>query len=154
MTATTVTLLADQVLDTEKLMLDGIDTSAKPLYSVSEMAGFFFARSPHWVRWLEACHYTTPVLNKKTGKTKQVPCLISTVAHSKKMREAHQSTWKFMLDGELLLPLRTEANARKYDLALVEKIAHALASHGTIKTSQLRQALMLVKIQAEMYEYL
>lgn len=113
----TVTLLADQAIDTERLMLEGIDTSKKPLYSISEMAQFFFARSPHWMRWLETEN-------------------------------------RMVLDGEVLKPIRTKSNARKYDLALVEKIAHALASNGTIKATQLRQALLLVKIQAEMNEYL
>lgn len=113
----TVTVLADQNIDTDSMMLEKVDTSKGPLFSVSEMAGFFFARSPYWVRWLE-------------------------------------SQDRMVLDGEPLEPLRTEAKARKYDLALVEKIAHALASNGTIKASQLRQALRLVKIQAEMHEYL
>lgn len=114
---TTPTLLADEAIDIDKMMLDGIDTSKGPLFSVSEMAQFFFARSSHWVRWLE-------------------------------------TEGRLVLDGEPLIPLRTKSNARKYDLAMVEKIAHALASNGTIKVVQLRQALRLVKIQAEMNHFL
>lgn len=32
-------------------LLDGIDTSQGPIFSVSEVAKVFFARSPHWIRW-------------------------------------------------------------------------------------------------------
>ena len=114
MTATTV---ADQTIGIDELILEGIDTSKKPLYSISEMAQFFFARSSHWVRWLETEN-------------------------------------RLVLDGVPLVPIRTSSNARKYDLAMIEKIAHALASNGTIDVPQLRQALLLVKIQAEMFGYL
>lgn len=132
-------------IDPEHLMLEGVDTSKGPLYSVSAMAEFFFVRSSYWVRWLESCHF------KYSPKHE---CNVAPAQHSAKMRREHQHTWKFVLDGELLQPLRTESNARKYDLALVEKIAHALASNGTIKFDQLRQCLRLVKIQAEMHGYL
>jgi hypothetical protein len=114
---TAVATVPEPTLDTNQLMLEGIDTSEKPLYGVSELAIFFFARTPHWVRWLE--------------------------------REG-----RLELDGEKLVEIRTKSGARKYDLARVEKIAHALASNGTISTHQLKQALMLVKIQAEMFDYL
>ena len=40
-------------VDPETFMLNGVDTDKGPLYTVSEMAKFFFARSNHWVRWLE-----------------------------------------------------------------------------------------------------
>lgn len=114
---TALTLLADPGIDTSKFMLEGIDTSKKPLYSVSEMAKFFFARSSHWVRWLENDN-------------------------------------RLVLDGEPLVPVRTESNARKYDLALIEKIAHALASNDTIEISQLLHALTIVKTQAQMFNYI
>lgn len=111
-----LTMLADKDLDPDHLMLEGVETP-EPLYSVSEMAMFFFARSSHWVRWLE-------------------------------------NEGRLVLDGEPLTPVRTASNARKYDLALVEKIAHALASNGTITGDRLRQALLLVRIQAEMHRYI
>lgn len=140
-----IELLMLDGIDAEHLMLDGIDTSKGPLYSVSQLAEFFFVRSSYWVRWLESCHYTYPDKHD---------CNVAPAQHTTKMRREHQHTWKFMLDGKLLLPLRTDSNARKYDLALVEQIAHALASNGTIKFDQLRQCLRLVKIQAEMHGYL
>ncbi len=49
MTATT-----DPRIDPDVSIFEGIDTSEKPIYTVSEMAKFFFARTNHWVRWLES----------------------------------------------------------------------------------------------------
>lgn len=48
-----MTVMTDMRIDPEQMMLEGVDTSKKPLFTVSEMAKFFFARSNHWVRWLE-----------------------------------------------------------------------------------------------------
>lgn len=110
-------LLADLHIDTDRMMLEGLDTSEGPLFSVSEMATFFFARSAHWVRWLE-------------GEGRMV------------------------LDGKEVTAIRTKSNARKYDLTLVERIAHGLAANGTIDGQQLRYALLLVKIQAVMHGHL
>lgn len=151
MTTSAVTVLADQRLDLDQLMLDGVDTSSGPLFSVSEMAKVFFARTAYWVRWLENCEY--PVSNPKVpDKTK--PCGMHPLGHSKEEAEAHKGAWRMVLDGELLVPIRTESNARKYDLALIEKIAHALASNNTIEISQLRHALAIVHTQAQMNNYI
>lgn len=145
------TVLLDTAFDIDKPILEGIDTSAEPLFSVAEMAKFFFRRSSHWVRWLENCDYPVPNPDKP-GKTK--PCGMAPERHTEKMAEKHKGSWRLMLDGELLQPMRTERNARVYDLALIEKIAHALAEHNTIDIYQLRHALMLVKTQAQMHNYI
>lgn len=148
---TNATLLADQVIGIDQMVLEGKDTSGGPLFSVSEMAMFFFARSSHWVRWLETCDFKVPD-PKRPDRLKA--CGKRPEQHHDEEAEAHKGSWRLCLDGELLEPVRTKSNARKYDLALIEKIAHALASNGTIKVPQLRQALHLVKIQAEMHGYL
>jgi hypothetical protein len=144
------TLLADQVIGIDKMMLEGIDTSEGPLFSVSEMATFFFNRSSHWVRWLENCDFKY----RDPKATKQRVCGRSPHRHEPEEVEEHSPYWRLMLDGVLLEPIRTGANARKYDLALIEKVAHALAGNGAITVPQLRRALMLVKIQSEMHEFL
>lgn len=46
-------VVTDHRIDPDSLMLAGIDTSKAPLYSVGEVAKVFFARSAHWVRWVE-----------------------------------------------------------------------------------------------------
>lgn len=143
-----LTALAALSLDTDRLMLEGVDTSEGPLFTVSEMASFFFARSAHWVRWLEKCHFHSSKGGQRTT------CTVAPVDHTPKMRAAHQHTWRFLYEGELLTAQRTASHSRKYDLALVEKITHALASNQTIDGRQLHQALLLVKVQSEMYGYI
>ena len=144
------TTVADQTIGVDKMMLVGVDTSEKPLYSISEMAQFFFARSSHWVRWLESCDFKTE--DPETGKVRT--CGRNPHLHEPEEIEEHKGSWRLSLDGELLEPIRTKSNARKYDLSLIEKIAHALASNSTIDMPQLRQALRLVQIQAEMFGYI
>lgn len=46
-------VVTDTRLDSEKFMLEGIDVSEGPQFTVSEVAKVFFGRSSHWVRWLE-----------------------------------------------------------------------------------------------------
>lgn len=40
-------------LPENNMLLDGIDTSEGPLFSVTEAAKAFFGRSGHWIRWKE-----------------------------------------------------------------------------------------------------
>lgn len=42
-------------MSSQHFIFDGVegDVDDKPLFTVSETAKFFFARSPHWIRWLE-----------------------------------------------------------------------------------------------------
>lgn len=101
----------------DKLMLDGIDVSREPKFSVGEIAKVFFGRSSHWIRW-----------NERRGK--------------------------ILLDGEAVGADRSESGARRYDLADIEKMAHALAQTGAIDGEQLRNALHIVQIQARIYKYL
>jgi hypothetical protein len=41
-------------LPQHQFILEGIDTSREPHYTVSEVAKFFFARTAHWIRWRES----------------------------------------------------------------------------------------------------
>ena len=50
---TPTVFLVDPELPADHLILDGIDTSREPRFSVSEVAKFFFKRNSHWVRWAE-----------------------------------------------------------------------------------------------------
>jgi len=124
---TAATILADPHLDTEHLMLDGIDTDPdgdpKNRFTVSDMARTFFNRSNHWIRWIESqgqMFYTDPKTRKK--------------------REVGQR--------------RNEKQARYYTLADIEEVAHALAQNGRISGTQLRQTLTLVRVSAEMRGFL
>lgn len=109
-------MVTDSRVDPSAFILDGIDTSAGPVFSVGEAARFFFARSSHWMRWVE--------------------------------REG-----KLVLEGTNVAQDRSNAGSRKYTLSDIEFAAHALATNGAITGTQLRHALQLVAIQAELHGF-
>lgn len=43
-------------VDPSHFILAGIDTSKEPRFAIGEVAKFFFARSAHWIRWVEREH--------------------------------------------------------------------------------------------------
>lgn len=46
-------VVKDASLPADRFILEGIDTSREPHFTVSEVAKFFFGMSAHWVRWRE-----------------------------------------------------------------------------------------------------
>lgn len=46
-------VVTDSRVDPSQFILAGIDTSNGPVFSVGEVGRFFFARTSHWMRWLE-----------------------------------------------------------------------------------------------------
>jgi hypothetical protein len=117
MTETQHVVLTDSRLPTDRFILDGIDVTREPMFTVSEVAKVFFARSPHWIRWRERKDY-------------------------------------FVLDGERVGGQRTDEGARRYNLADIEKMAHALAEKGAINGAQLTNALLLVQTEARVWGYI
>lgn len=113
--------ITDTRLPADHLILEGVDVSREPVFTVSEVARFFFARTAHWVRWRERRGF-------------------------------------FVLDGEPVGERDTLPNgklaARSYNLADVEKMAHALASKGAINGAQLANALLLVKTEAKLWGHI
>jgi hypothetical protein len=148
---TASTIVVDAGIDPDKMLLADIDTTKGPIFTVSEMAKFFFARSNHWIRWLEGCEFEYP---PASGTGKGVKCSIQPKDHDPELRDAHCHTWKLMLDGRLVGTRRNEKSARIYTLSDVEEIAHALAQSGSITGTQLRNTITVIKTQAEMFEYL
>lgn len=108
-------ILADRRIDPDNLIMDGIDDTEYPLYSVGEMAKVFFGMSTHWVRWMDK----DPIMY-----------------------------------GEERVGDRRRNGARVYSLSDVEKMAHAWAQAGRIKTPKLRAALETVKAQARVNEFM
>lgn len=43
-------IIADQAIDPDRFLFEGIDTTERPTFSVGEVSKIFFARSPSWVR--------------------------------------------------------------------------------------------------------
>lgn len=95
MTTTTIT---DAGIDPEKMMLKGIDTSSGPLFTISEMAKFFFARSSHWVRWLESKNKMLldgqPVGQRRSGHSAREYTLsdVEEIAHGLAQQQAITGT--------------------------------------------------------------
>lgn len=116
------TVMTDTRIDPDQMMLEGVDDAKKPVFTVSEMAKFFFARTNHWVRWLE--QQNKMLLAEPDGTVREV--------------------------GNR----RNDKQGRVYTLSDVEEIAHALAQNGSISGAQLRQTLLLIKVQAQMNGYL
>lgn len=108
------------------------ETMDHPRYSVSEVAKFFFAKGPDWLRWRE-----NP--QPPPGKTRE--------------EMEYPDGW-FILDGEKLEPKRTDAGARYYRLWDVERMAHALAQNEAIDGSVLQRVIRLIKTEAELYGHL
>lgn len=157
-------LVGDPRIDTEQFMLDGIDTSDRPHFTVSEVAKVFFARSAHWMRWRErsfffmlggdaACpHFEMKKqkvdVEQKDGTKKKVlknvvfPWVNKTTGVCKKCKAKQVGSG------------RTDEGARSYTLSDIEKIAHALARRGAINGTQLRNTLSLVQVEARLWGYL
>lgn len=57
---------------------------------------------------------------------------------------------EFVLDGVEIVPSRSETNWRKFVLADIERLAHALASSGAITPHHLMQTLRILKAQGVM----
>jgi hypothetical protein len=114
--------LTDSVLDPDKLILEGVDMGEFPTYSVGEVAKFFFAKSPHWIRWNEERGFFT-LDGQKVGTTRTTPKV-------------------------------AKVGQRRFTLADVEKMAHALAEKGALPTHELRRTLHLVEAQARLWGYI
>lgn len=116
----------DDMCETDKV---GV---AVPNFSVQDTAKFFFARSADWLRWRGR-----PVHPHKKGAACNERC--------------HPYGY-FVLDGEPITIKRTEAGARVYTLADVERMAHALAQNGALDGNTLTNVIMLVKWVARLYK--
>ena len=145
--------LADKNIDPDKFILEGIDTSAEPRFTVSEVAKFFFARSAHWIRWRERRSYF--VLDGDRTCPHEEP---QTVEGSKGPKTVYL-TWVedgkcTRCGGRAVGDNRTSEGARYYTLADAEEIAHALAQRGAISGSQLRTTLQIIQATARNYGYI
>lgn len=93
-----------------------------PHFSVQDVAKFFFGNGPDWLRW-----------------------------RMRADNERGRPDGYFLLNGKPLEFKRTEAGARYFTLADVEKMAHALAQEGGIDGLQLNYIVTLVKTCAKVH---
>jgi hypothetical protein len=120
------------MLDPERWVTEGVDTSREPHYTISELAKFFFNRSPAWVRWRE-----------RKG------CFILDAIYDKKGKEYVPTKTSIHFGVR-----RTDEGARYYTLADVEGIAHALCQKGDINATQRDLALFAVAVEARIFGYI
>jgi hypothetical protein len=120
----------------------GLDVSLKPHFTVSEVAKFFFARSPHWVRWRQDKGYFV-LDGKKVGQHRKVPK--QDANGDPILDEKDQPVFEIVNGGS--------KGARIYTLADVEQMAYALAEREAITGSKLQQVLRLVDAQIHLWEY-
>lgn len=123
-------------------IIDDIDVSANPHFTVSEVAKFFFARSPHWVRWRQDKGYFV-LDGKPVGINRKVP-----------KKNADGPVLNEKGDPEFEIVAGGSEGARIYTLDDVEKMAYALAERQAIDGQKLQQILRLVDAQARLWEYL
>lgn len=60
--------------DFESVMFDALPEGEGPAFTVSEVGKIFFARSPHWMRWIEREGWLTdddgePLVRRREGST-------------------------------------------------------------------------------------
>ena len=121
-------------------IIDGFDVSKQPHFTVSEVAKFFFARSPHWVRWRQDKGYFV-LDGKPVGVHRKVP--------KKSARPGEED------DGlDYTIVNGGNEGSRIYTLEDVEKMAYALADMQAIPGEKLRQVLRLVDAQARLWGYI
>lgn len=139
----------DADVDSEAMMFSELDTSTKPIFTISEMAQFFFARTKHWVRWLESQGRMAQIKDpEKACRTCKSDRTVPSPGPAKALLPCPKCT----------IPVgtrRTEGmNGRAYTLGDIEEIAHALATNATISGTQLRHTLKILRVQGEMHGYL
>lgn len=112
-------ILAAVGLPEDHMLLEGVDTSEGPLFSVTEAGKAFFGRSGHWIRWRE--REGALVLDgervgtgRRAGKSKQEGYRSYSLSDIEKV--AHALAQAHAIDGgQLLHALRVvQAMARIY----------------------------------------
>lgn len=108
-------LLSQQDIDPDRLIFDGVDTTVVP--DTGKEGPTFSAAELTKVFFGRSSHWIRWL--EREGRT--------------------------VLDGRPVAITRTEKGARKYNLAEVELLAHALAQNGAINAAQLRLALLTAR---------
>lgn len=121
------------------------DGRLSPHFSVLEVAKVFFGCGPDWFRWR-----MRPDDHKVKGPDGKY---LRNPDGTFVMEKGDYPEGYFVLDGEKIEPKRTEAGARYFTLADVERMAHALAQGGQIDGAQLTNTVMMVKACAKIYRF-
>jgi len=151
-------VVQDARLDPDHFLLDRVDTSAGPHFSVSQVGKIFFARTAFWIRWLEDGHRTIldgdPACPHFTPSTRIIEVI---TAEGEQTREV-KSKDSWLVDGvcsrcggRQVGVTKTKTGSRIYTLTDVEEVVHALAGAGAISGAQATNALHLVQTMARIH---
>jgi len=110
-------ILVDELsLPSHRLILEGIDVSRGPIFSISEVTKVFFGWSAQWLR-------------------------------------NHDSRGWLVYKGEYVGGVRDDKGQRRFNLAHVEKMVHALAEHNAIGAAHLQAIGVMVYHMPKVDEY-
>jgi hypothetical protein len=123
-----------------------LSVSEVPRFSVSEASKFFFGNGPDWLRWR-----MRPDDHKTRGPDGK---FLRNDDGSFVMVPGNFPEGFFVLDGIPIQPKRSEAGARYFTLADIERMATALAQNGFMDGTQLTNVMVLVKTCARIYGYI
>lgn len=122
-----------QIVDADGTIKDEI--LPKPIFTVQEVAKFFFGRSSDWMRWRISPDKPASTASPEV-KANWVP---------------KYPFGMLVLDNEPLPVRRTKSNYRYYTLHDVERMAHALKQHNAIDGASLNTTIKIVRAVAEQY---
>ena len=153
-------VLQDSRLDPERLILDGVDASGGPEFNVSAFARYFYARSPFWLRWLEANHRNVidgdpECAHSENGEKTMVDF---DEAAGEDVKRVVQTKDSWIVDGVCSRCGGNQVGMRKgnngyriYNLADIEQVTHAFLRTGAINGAQATNALHLVQTMAKIH---
>ena len=142
----------------DHFILDGVDTSAGPTFTVSQVGSVFFARSSHWVRWIEENHKNVldgdPQCPHREPFEKTSQTLVDGALKNKKVM-SHRSWVEdgvcTRCGGKQVGMRKTATGSRFYTLGDIELMVHALAGGGAISGAQAVNALSAVATVARIH---
>lgn len=161
MATSEIVVVQDPHMDPDRFILEGIDTSAGPHFTVSQVGKVFFARTPHWVRWLEEQHKNVldgdPECLHYEADMHEVETLVDDKVEVKQAKT--KNSWVvdgvcIKCGGRQVAMTKTSNGSRVYTLTDIELLIHALAGNRAIAGAQAANALSLVRTMAKIHDYL
>lgn len=135
-------VILDYIIDTAQPLFEGIDTSAEPTFTVSEVSKFFFRRTSHWLRLQE--NLCVKCRNPWRTADPNV-CPEDGQEHDLGL---------IRINGIKMSPPRNEGNHRYYTLTDVENTARGLYEQNVIDHNQLSFALAIARLQGRLWDYI
>ena len=151
-------VLQDARLDPDRPLLEGIDTSEGPTFKVSQFGQIFFARTDHWVRWLEGEHKFVIDGDPECPHYAKVKRDVEQYVGGTLKNNEVDAKESWVVDGvctkcggRQVGASRTATGSRIYTLSDIEQVTHALLANNAISGQQAINALHLVQTMARIH---